>query len=134
MIVLDASAAVEWPLGRPAAPAVAQRVSGDEVTVHAPALLGIEVAGALRGLVRGGHATPEMAGAALADLISADIALYDPTPLLPRVWSWRDNLTPYDAVYVALAEVLGATLVTLDARIARAPGHDALVDVIVPVS
>lgn len=43
-------------------------------------------------------------------------------PLIPRIWELRDNLTPYDASYVALAEALGCPLVTADARLAAAPG------------
>ena len=53
-----------------------------------------------------------------------------PDSAAPRAWELRNNLTPYDAVYVALAEVLDATLVTTDARIARAPGLRAEVDVV----
>lgn len=130
MIILDTSAAVEWLLGRQAAEAVADRFRNPTVTVQAPSLLGVEVAAALRGLVLGKHTTTERASIALSDLVSANIALHDPTPLLPRAWELRDNLTPYDAVYVALAEVLGATLVTTDARIARAPGLRAAIDVV----
>jgi predicted nucleic acid-binding protein len=130
VIVLDASAAVEWLLVRDAAAAVANRFREPDVTVHAPSLLGVEVAAALRGLVLARHTTPARASVALADLTSADITLHDPTPLLVRAWDLRSNLTPYDAVYVALAEVLDATLVTTDARIARAPGLRAEVDVV----
>jgi predicted nucleic acid-binding protein len=130
VIVLDASAAVEWLLVRDAAASVADRFDEPDVTVHAPSLIGVEVAAALRGLVRAGHTTPERASLALTDLTASDIDLHDPTPLLPRAWELRDNLTPYDAVYVALAEVLDATLVTTDARIARAPGLRAVVDVV----
>lgn len=130
MIVLDASAAVEWLLARGAAKAVADRFRDPDITVHAPSLLGVDVAAALRGLVMAQHTTSERASIALSDLTSADVALYDPTPHLPRAWELRNNLTPNDAVYVALAETLGATLVTTDARIARAPGLRAEVDVV----
>ncbi|MGO1167311.1 MAG: type II toxin-antitoxin system VapC family toxin [Janibacter sp.] len=130
MIVLDASAAVEWLLVREGARSVADRFRDPDVIVHAPSLLGVEVTAALRGLVLGGHASPERASLALSDLASADITQHDPTPLLPRAWELRSNLTPYDAVYVALAEVLDARLVTGDARIARAPGLRTSIDVI----
>lgn len=130
MIVLDASAAVEWLLVRDLGASVAARFSDPEVTVHAPSLIGVEVLAALRGLVLGGHARPERASLAMADLTASDIALHDPTPLLPRAWELRDSLTVYDAVYVALAEVLDATLVTTDARITRAPGLRARLDVV----
>ncbi len=130
MIVIGASATVEWLLARKAAEAVADRFRDPSVTVHSPSLLGVEVAAALRVLVLGSHATPHRASLALTDLMSADIALHDPTPLLPRAWELTHNLTPYDAVYVALAEVLGATLVTTNARIAQAPGLRATIDVV----
>lgn len=130
MIVLDASACVEWLLARGAAAEVADRFRDPDVAVHAPSLLGVEVAAALRGLVLAGHATAVRASSALSDLVAADIAPHDPTPLLPRAWELRDNLRSYDAVYVALAEVLQATLVTTDARIARAPGLRTAVDVV----
>lgn len=130
MIVLDASAAVEWLLVRDGAAAVADRFRDPDVIVHAPSLLGVEVAAALRGLVLGRHTTAARASIALSDLTSADITLHDPTPLLARAWDLRNNLTPYDAVYVALAEVLDATLVTIDARIARAPGLRTEIDVV----
>lgn len=130
MIVLDASAAIEWLLVRGSGAAVADRFRDPEVAVHAPSLLGVEVAAALRGLVLGRHTTPDRAAAALSDLTSSDITLHDPTPLLRRAWDLRNSLTPYDAVYVALAEVLDATLVTTDARIARAQGLRTEVDVV----
>lgn len=130
MIVLDASAAVELLLVREASESVAARMADPDVSIHAPAILGVEVAAALRGLVRGGHASAARASVALSDLAAGGIVLHDPTPLLARVWRLRDNLTPYDAVYVALAEVLDATLVTMDARIGRAPGLRARIDVV----
>lgn len=130
MIVLDASAAIDWLLVRELGASVAARFSDPDVAVHAPSLIGVEVAAALRGLVLGGHAPPERAALALADLTASDITLHDPTPLLPRVWELRANLTAYDAIYVALAEVLDATLVTTDARLAKAPGLRAGVDVV----
>ncbi len=130
MIVLDASAAIEWLLVRDAAEAVAARFSDPDIAVHAPSLIGVEVAAALRGLVLGGHTTPARAALALNDLTSSDINLHDPTPLLTRAWELRNNLTPYDAVYVALAEVLDATLITTDARIAKAPRLRAAIDVV----
>lgn len=130
MIVLDASAALEWLLVRDGSAAIADRFRDPDVIVHAPSLLGVEITAALRGLVLGRHVTPARASIALSDLTSADITLHDPTPLLPRAWDLRNNLTPYDAVYVALAEVLDATLVTTDARIAGAPGLLAEVEVV----
>ena len=54
---------------------------------------------------------------------------YPHTSLVERIWSLRENLTAYDAAYVALAETLGAPLVTLDSRLARVPGVRAAVEV-----
>ena len=130
MIVLDSSAAVEWLLGRAAASVVAGHLGNPDTSVHAPSLLGVEVASALRRLVLGGHMPPSRGETAIADLSATDTTLHDPTPLLPRAWELRANLSAYDAVYVALAEALEATLVTGDARIAGAPGVMAAVDVV----
>lgn len=59
---------------------------------------------------------------ALDDLAALNLVRAPHLPLMPRIWELRDNLTPYDAAYVALAEALGATLLTADARSTRAPG------------
>lgn len=132
MIVLDASAAVEWLLGRSAAATIAARMTDPDCAVHAQSTLNVEVASAMRGLVRGGHASAERGLAAITDLAASDIVLHDPVPLLPRAWQLRHNLTMYDALYVALAELLDAALVTTDARIARASGIRAKVEVATP--
>ena len=128
--MLDSSAAVEWLLGRPASSEVAARFADPDLAVHAPTLLGVEVASALRRLVLGGHMPAGRGAIALDDLRATDICFHDPLPLLPRAWELRANLSASDAVYVALAEALGATLVTGDARIARAPGTSIAVDVV----
>jgi predicted nucleic acid-binding protein len=66
----------------------------------------------------------------LGDLADLDIHRYEHEPLLPRIWELRENLTAYDAAYVALAEALGAPLVTFDSRLAAAPGVAAAVQVL----
>jgi predicted nucleic acid-binding protein len=58
----------------------------------------------------------------LADLIDLDLERIGHSRLLARIWELQENLTPYDAAYVALAEAIGATLVTADKRLSRAPG------------
>jgi predicted nucleic acid-binding protein len=68
-------------------------------------------------------------GELLADLGDLVLQRYPHYWLLPRVWELRHNLTAYDAVYVALAEALDAPLVTRDARLAAAPGHQARIEV-----
>lgn len=122
MIVLDASATVEWLLGRQGASHVADLIADPDVSLHAPSYLAVEVMSALRGLTAGGHASAERAEVALKDLAATGIETHDPAPLISRAWQLRHNLSAYDAVYVALAEVLDATLVTRDARISKAPG------------
>jgi predicted nucleic acid-binding protein len=85
---------------------------------HAPHLLDLEVANALRRLVRRDEVTPERAAEGLRDAGLLAVERWSHGPLLERVWSLRDRLTAYDAAYLALAEALGATLVTLDAGLA----------------
>ncbi len=130
MIVIDASAVVEWLLGLPLAEAVEARITDPDITLHAPHLLTIEVAQAVRRYEARGELAGERGASALEDLADLGVLTYPHEPLLPAVWRLRGNLTAYDAAYVALAQALDAPLVTLDARIARAPGHDAVVDLL----
>jgi predicted nucleic acid-binding protein len=129
MIVLDASAAVEVLLRTAAGAPLAERLLAPEVSLHAPHLLDVEVAQVLRRFSARGELDPERGREALQDLADLPLERYPHDLLLPRAWELRDNLTAYDAVYVALAEILGATLLTTDGRIARAPGHSARVEV-----
>lgn len=71
-----------------------------------------------------------IAEAALQDLAELDIARYAHEPFLGRVWELRDNITAYDAVYLALAEILDAPLLTFDSRLATSPGHVASVELL----
>jgi len=130
VIVLDASAAVEWLLQTELGVRVARRVFLPRETLHAPHLLDVEVTQALRRYVAAGAVTVSRAEEALQDLLDLRIRRYPHVLFLLRVWELRDNLTAYDALYVALAEALDATLVTCDAKIAPAPGHRARVEVI----
>lgn len=131
MIVLDASAVLELVLGTSSGSVVAGRIADLTESLHAPHLLSVEVAQVLRRYVHAGVLEPLTAGAALGDLADLDVARYDHEPLLPRMWELRENLTAYDAAYVALAEVLDAPLLTLDERLLRAPGHRAVIEVVV---
>ena len=128
MIVLDASAVLELLLGTPAGRSIATRIADPAISLHVPHLLDVEVAQALRRYVRERELTSKDAQAAIEDLRSLDIERHAHEPLLDRVWVLRENLTAYDAVYVALAEALETTLLTCDAKLARAPGIRERID------
>lgn len=130
MIVLDASAVVELVLATPAGRQVAGRVADPEVSLHVPHLLDVEVTEALRRLVAGGVIDDHTATLALAALRDLDLARHSHEPLLDRVWALRRNLTAYDAVYVALAEALGAVLLTCDGKLARSTQLSAQVELV----
>jgi predicted nucleic acid-binding protein len=87
----------------------------------APHLLGVEVISALRRRVLSGGLSRDAAALALTDACALPIQRYPFEPFADRVWRLRENLTPYDAWYVAIAEELGAPLATLDLRIASSP-------------
>jgi predicted nucleic acid-binding protein len=90
--------------------------------VYAPELIDLEVTSVVRRAVRLGRMDPERAIQLLADLALMPFKRVSHVPFLNRIWELRDNLSPYDASYVAIAEIMGATLVTADARLARALG------------
>lgn len=130
MIVLDASAAVELLLGTPVGAQVAARLQAEGGPAHAPHLIDVEVASALRRGVARRLVDQTRAAEALEDLGDLAVVRYPHGPLLARVWELRAGLSPYDATYVALAEQLDAPLVTRDARLGRAGGHGARVEVV----
>jgi predicted nucleic acid-binding protein len=120
VIVLDASALVELILDTPTGELVAARIADPAEGLHVPHLADIEVVQALRRYVREGEIEAARAGVALDDLRALDLQRHAHEPLLERVWSLRQNLTAYDAVYVALTEVLDGVLVTCDRPLSRA--------------
>ena len=130
MIVVDASALLEALLRTPAARAVEERLFEPQQTLHAPHLLDIEVAQVIRRYAANGEIDSERGRAALTDLADFPFRRYPHDFLLPRVWDLRNNLTAYDAVYVALAEALDAPLLTRDQRLAAAAGHHARVELV----
>ncbi len=88
----------------------------------APELFDLEVVAVIRKALVAGVLDERRAAIALADLADLDLERVSHRPLLVRIWELRTSITPYDAAYVALAETIGATLVTADRRLAQAPG------------
>jgi predicted nucleic acid-binding protein len=120
LIVLDASAAIDWLLQTAAGRQIESRIYARPESLHAPHLLDLEVAQVLRRLVRESAVSAQRADQALQDLLSLRLARYPHFIFLPHIWRLRHNLSAYDAAYIALAEKLGATLLTRDARLASA--------------
>jgi predicted nucleic acid-binding protein len=130
VIVIDASALLEALLRTPAAKAVERRLFEQRQTLHAPHLLDVEVAQVIRRYAAAGELDAERGRAALADLADFPIRRYPHDFLLPRVWELRNNLSAYDAVYVALAEVLNAPLLTRDRRLAAVARQHSRVELV----
>jgi predicted nucleic acid-binding protein len=132
MIGLDASALVELVLGTLSGRGIAARVADPAVSLHVPHLADVEVAQALRRYTRDRELDALDARAALDDFGALDLQRHAHEPLLDRVWELRENLSAYDAVYVALADALDAVLLTCDGRLARAPSFAARVELVRP--
>ena len=130
MIVVDASALLEALLGTAASAAVTRRIFEAGQTLHAPHLLDVEVVQVLRRYAIAGDLDDQRARAALDDLADFPIRRYPHGLLFPRAWELRNNFSVYDAVYVALAEVLGVSLLTADDKLANAHGARCRVEVL----
>jgi predicted nucleic acid-binding protein len=127
VIVVDASAVIEVLLRTPGALAVAREMFAEGESLHAPHLLDVEVAQVIRKYAARGEIEGARGRAALGDLSDLRMQRYPHDFLLRRVWELRENLTAYDAIYVALAEALDAVLLTRDRRLAGATGVNARV-------
>ncbi len=130
MIVVDASIVIEILLQTDAGIAIAAQLLDRDEPLSAPHLIDVEVAQVLRRYVVRGELYAERARQALDVLAVFPLTRYAHEPLLVRMWDHRENLTAYDAAYVALAEGLRATLVTRDARLAAAPGLGQVVELV----
>lgn len=123
--VVDASSAVGYLLGEGSE---AER-AGMLADIHAPSMIDFEVTQTLRGLVRSSKLELAAAEVARDELAQLGVRRHADLSLLRRAWELRDICTTYDALYVALAEALEATLLTRDGPLAR--GVESLVEVVV---
>ena len=128
LIVVDASAVIEWLLDSPAGIRVEERMFARDQVIYAPELLYVEVTHGLRRQVLARRLLPLRAEQAITDLLDLEVNHFPHALVLNRVWQLRDSLSTYDAMYVAIAETLEAPLLTCDARIASAHGHRAKIE------
>ncbi len=117
-LVVDASALAEYLLGTARAGAVQGAIA--RADAHTPTLCDVEIVAILRRAVRGGRLNLERAAEVVIDLVDLPLTRHAHLALIGRMLQLRENFTAYDATYVALAESLGADLLTADARLARA--------------
>jgi predicted nucleic acid-binding protein len=106
------------------------RLRGERLTV--PELADLEVASVLRRQMKAGTLDARRARLALDDLAALPALRAPHRPLLPRCWELRNNLTIYDAAYVALAEAMNTTLLTGDRKLAKAPGSQCPIEIFQP--
>ena len=129
MMVLDASVVVDLLL-RANADALEERLLAPQESWHAPYLLDLEVASALRRHTLAGAINHARGRQALIDFADMGITRYAHLDLLPRIWQLRGSVTAYDGAYVALAEALEAPLLTRDRRLAQSSGHRAEIQLV----
>ncbi|HKT15463.1 MAG TPA: type II toxin-antitoxin system VapC family toxin [Allosphingosinicella sp.] len=130
MIVVDASVLIEVLVRPKERPQIAERILHPDEQVHVPHLVDVEVAQVMRRFVRSGDITARLGKAILSDLAVFPLHRHGHDYLLPRVWELRENLTAYDAVYVALAELLEVVLLTRDRKLAGASGLRAKIELV----
>jgi predicted nucleic acid-binding protein len=130
MLVVDASCLYEVVADGRFAEDVRRRLAADPEHA-APHIVDIEVVSIIRRDHQLGRLDDTAAGQAVDDLREWPGERYGHQPLLDRVWTLRQTVRGWDAAYVALAEALGATVLTLDTRLAAAPGPRCPFDVIV---
>lgn len=129
MIVVDASSVFDFLLHRRDSDQIVARFVKERFALHAPSLLGLELLSSLRGhqLHRGPEPDDEEI---VRDIARFPVRLHPHRNLLPRIWQLRHNITPYDAAYIALAELLDLPLLTRDRKLAKTKGHRARIELI----
>lgn len=129
MLVVDASCLFEVVADTPRAAEIAERLAS-YTDQAAPEIVDVEVLGVIRGQYLSGGLDGTAAGQAVADLRDWPGERFAHRWMLDRVWQLRDSVRGWDAFYVTLAEALNATLLTLDGRLARAPGPTCRIEVL----
>ncbi len=129
MLVVDASCLCEVLIGGPGAEAIRQRLAAD-VDQLAPHIVDVEVFGVVRREHLRGSLDRTAAAQAIGDLVAWPGERVGHRPLLARAWQLRETVRGWDAMYVALAEALGAVLVTTDRRLAAATGPRCRIETI----
>ena len=130
MIVVDASALLELLLQTTLGARVEARLFRGDDELHAPHLVDVEIVQGLRRLVRTGEVSSGRADEVITDLTDFDLHRHTHVDFLHRAWKLRESISAYDAMYVALAEAIGAPIVTCDGPLAKAPGHHVRIEVI----
>jgi len=128
MMVIDASAAVDLLMGTPKGRQVASRIAKE--ILHAPAILDLEVAQALRRWERSSQIDRTQAADAIENLLQLPLIRHAHDPLLRHIWSLHHNFTAYDAAYLALSAALGCIFLTCDTRLASARRQGFSVEVL----
>lgn len=129
MIVLDASAAIELVLNTGAGQQINDRIGREPDTIQAPHLIDVELIHVIRRFVMRDVIDVARGEMAIRLWRLLDVQRHDHEPFMPRIWQLRNNLSAYDAMYVALADALSAPLITADRRLAAAPGTGIRVEV-----
>jgi predicted nucleic acid-binding protein len=127
LIVLDASAAIDYLVDAGERGDWARAHIRHERSLAAPHVIDVEVVSGLRQLLARAEVSRRQAEDGLADFALLDLARYPVTLFLDRMWRFRMVLTPYDAAYVTLGEAFGWPVLTTDARLSRAHGHRAAI-------
>lgn len=117
----------------PTAPKIRERIKQEDSddtreSLHVPHLFEVEVLSALRRLTLGSQIPEDRALRAVRSLSNMRLTRYSHAPFIERIWELKENISAYDAAYIALAEALSMSLVTTDGRLARAAGHSARIE------
>lgn len=132
LIVLDASAIVEYLLRTTPGKAMAYHIQREDADLHAPSFCDVEVVSALLRILRTGEITYDRAKAAVRDYLDLPVTRHGHQELLPRIMELRHNFSAYEATYVALTERTSGRLLTGDRRLAGAARSHSSAQILLP--